>query len=144
MRPAFLGGAARNPLGDGLTLFVVGEVVCECLGVELELARGSVEREVLWVFVETAHAGQLVAPVLFELGVVETLFDEGVPIDLGGEVRIGEAVLEPLVGGHAEVELFALAKAIEHFEGDFPVGLRNAHAIACVRGVARPAHADGH
>ena len=114
------------------------------MGVELELAGGRVERVVLRVLVEAAHARQLVAPVLLELGIVETLFDEGVPIDLGGEVRIGEAVLEPLVGGHAEVELFALAKAIEYFEGDFPVGLRDAHAVACVRGVARPAHADGH
>ena len=59
-------------------------------------------------------------------------------------MRVGEAVLKPLLGGHAQIELIALAEAVEHLEGDFPAGLRLAHAVARVRGVAGIAHADGH
>ena len=101
MRPAFLCRTADDPACHRRTLLVVGEVRGESLGPELDLAGRRVERPVLGIFVEAAHSGRKLIPIGGKLREVEALLLEGLPVDLLGEARLLEAILDPLVLGHA-------------------------------------------
>jgi len=53
-----MGLALLNPLGNRRPFLVVRKVLGQPLGVELQQARGGLERVVLGVFVELAEAGE--------------------------------------------------------------------------------------
>ena len=121
-----------NPMRNGATLFVVGEVLRKRGGIVLQLAGWCAERVCLGIVVELTHASGDVFPVLASgEGVVLLLFEFFKGHAFGSATCV-KAHANPLVVGFSSqifvVDIFVnaaeLLEFLGHFCDDFLVRLR--------------------